>query len=91
MSTSRTAVKRVSGYLEDEHGKDHLVSLDIEVLYTFVHEVSEVIKKATGIQACWVGAELPDGNYIAKFSYEGQTYRWPKRMVGGVLRHPVNP
>lgn len=89
MSKSTIVVERVSGYLEDEHGKDHPVSFDLEVLCTSVNEESGVIKKPTGGIRDWFGAALPAGDYLVKLCYLDQRYRWPKRMVGRVLRNRV--
>jgi hypothetical protein len=88
MSKSTIVVERVNGYLQDEHGKDHPVSFDLEVLYTSVDHPSEVIKKPNGGIRDWVGAALPEGDYLAKTFYLGRSYKWPKRMVGRVLRQP---
>jgi hypothetical protein len=87
MPPSKTIVKRVSGYLEDEQGKDHSGDLDLVVLEMFVDEISGVAKsQVTGIRH-WYGAELPNGKYTAKFPFEGKVKHLPQRMVSGVLRN----
>jgi hypothetical protein len=84
---SKTIVKRVSGCLEDDQGKDHFGDLDLVVLKMFVDKISGVAKSpVTGIRR-WYGTGLPNGKYTAKFPFEGKVQHLPQRMVSGVLRN----
>lgn len=87
MPPSKTVVQRVNGNLEDEHGTDHSVELDIEVLETFVDQITGIAKREVSGIRHWHGAKLPDGNYVVKFLFEGKMQRQLKRMVKGVLRN----